>query len=841
MKKNKKFLKFILLIIAICFFGKLSINVKGYDDDNITIQELIYEVFGDIEIKDIKILYSLDDSPDYVYVSFNDKGYCVFLSANCELLEYNLDHFDVCGSIQEKIYYIGPFAFLKKMDDGDFLNIYSNEIIEGETILNNDNVKISELFSDGNNNNSNLLCNEYSSNSKNIFGENTKSAVTSEKSVYIENKEYFYSNPSIGNNTGKFLCGAVAAQLLLSYHNYYTDRRIIEPMYLNGGWNNNLGNNDRFDPQNYDYPENDPNVCSKYNEMNWFTLGSNGRTETENNTFFKKMVENIPSNAMYLTVKSGIKDYLDERNKMLSEDINYEVSAHIPTLIFGSVDPTGIVSEINNNRPVIVLLQASLGALSDHYVVAYGYRYIISQFNDFEYSGYLVHNGYADPDSLSLAPTWVNASYCFSYITLNVIHQHDYTIDTEFDVNNYERELRCSICGHREGFDIYNVSENTIVSTNYLLKGNITIPSIINGININNIGDAVFENNQMITNVNISSSIKTIGDYAFKGCANLKTVEFSGVLDIGDYAFEGCSSLENVNIPETVIDIGIHAFKNCVDLENITINRENDYITELGANAFYGCSSLNTIQVPGSRILEYKNAPNWKVYQSKITSNAVFEEVDINCYSNLTETLDVNKGENAILKINVECSKSYKITASSTDYYIIFKLYDSNMQEINVSPTMSNNECTGVITYTLSKGVYYVSVKYTADAFDGTASINIQLSWTNNNYFGYETSNVLTHLHYVDGELINHSIYTNNYGRGLYKVSINGNLQSYQNVLTIYDNVNKLEPMKRIETSLYELDAVTSMVSNNLVVYLQEGQNYYIDIVVPNGTLFLLK
>lgn len=47
--------------------------------------------------------------------------------------------------------------------------------------------------------------------------------------------------------------------------------------------------------------------------------------------------------------------------------------------------------------------------------------------------------------------------------------------------------------------------------------------------------------------------------------------------------------------------------------------------------------------------------------------------------------------------------------------------------------------------------------------------------------------------------------------------------------------------MKRVETSLYELDAVTSMVSNNLVVYLQEGQNYYIDIVVPNGTLFLLK
>ena len=67
------------------------------------------------------------------------------------------------------------------------------------------------------------------------------------------------------------------------------------------------------------------------------------------------MVENIPSHAMYLTVKSGIKDYLDERNKMLSEDINYEVSAHIPTLIIGSVDPTGIVSKINNMKTIIKL------------------------------------------------------------------------------------------------------------------------------------------------------------------------------------------------------------------------------------------------------------------------------------------------------------------------------------------------------------------------------------------------------------------------------------------------------------------------------------------------------
>ena len=49
-------------------------------------------------------------------------------------------------------------------------------------------------------------------------------------------------------------CGSVAAQLLLSYNNYYNDRRIIAPEYLYGEWNNAKGNNDIFDPGNYLYP-----------------------------------------------------------------------------------------------------------------------------------------------------------------------------------------------------------------------------------------------------------------------------------------------------------------------------------------------------------------------------------------------------------------------------------------------------------------------------------------------------------------------------------------------------------------------------------------------------------
>ena len=40
-------------------------------------------------------------------------------------------------------------------------------------------------------------------------------------------------------------CGAIATQLLLGYHNYYTDRRIINTDYLNG-YNDNPSEDDFF-------------------------------------------------------------------------------------------------------------------------------------------------------------------------------------------------------------------------------------------------------------------------------------------------------------------------------------------------------------------------------------------------------------------------------------------------------------------------------------------------------------------------------------------------------------------------------------------------------------------
>ena len=61
--------------------------------------------------------------------------------------------------------------------------------------------------------------------------------------------------------------------------------------------------------------------------------------------------------------------------------------------------------------------------------------------------------------------------------------------------------------------------------------------------------------------VELGSTIETIGEKAFYGCKNLESVEFSNKLEtIGTHAFGYCPSLNSVLIPESVKTIGKAAF-----------------------------------------------------------------------------------------------------------------------------------------------------------------------------------------------------------------------------------------------------------------------------------------
>lgn len=76
--------------------------------------------------------------------------------------------------------------------------------------------------------------------------------------------------------------------------------------------------------------------------------------------------------------------------------------------------------------------------------------------------------------------------------------------------------------------------------------------------------------------VELSSSLVTIGNNAFKDCKKLKQVIFEDALEvIGDSAFEGCTSLEKINLPDKYIEVNSNAFYN-TGFYNNSANWENN-------------------------------------------------------------------------------------------------------------------------------------------------------------------------------------------------------------------------------------------------------------------------
>ena len=60
------------------------------------------------------------------------------------------------------------------------------------------------------------------------------------------------------------------------------------------------------------------------------------------------------------------------------------------------------------------------------------------------------------------------------------------------------------------------------------------------------VSDAPFAEHATI----IMDDVKTVGQYAFGGCANLETVKMGAIEHIGNYAFSGCTSLADINADE---------------------------------------------------------------------------------------------------------------------------------------------------------------------------------------------------------------------------------------------------------------------------------------------------
>lgn len=233
---------------------------------------------------------------------------------------------------------------------------------------------------------------------------------------------------------------------------------------------------------------------------------------------------------------------------------------------------------------------------------------------------------------------------------------------------------------NNEGINLYySLNEDLKHATlepceNETYKGIINIPEKISHegttYDVSTIAKEAFKDCKELTEISIPRTITKIGGHAFKGCDNLRTVNYNAnncvsaadvigksiysafedcksittinfggdVVIIPEYLFWGCTGLTEITIPENVQQIGGAAFIDCNAISKITINAikcikmssDNNRPAFVGAPittvefgplattipdyAFYGCKTLTSITIPENITAiggaAFQNCPN---------------------------------------------------------------------------------------------------------------------------------------------------------------------------------------------------------------------------------------
>lgn len=139
---------------------------------------------------------------------------------------------------------------------------------------------------------------------------------------------------------------------------------------------------------------------------------------------------------------------------------------------------------------------------------------------------------------------------------------------------------------------LFDKSKTSLIQCPAGLNGSIAIPS-----SVTSICDWSFDGCAGLTNVAIPAGVTSIGYRSFHGCTGLASVTIPIGVEIGEKAFSGCTGLTSVSIPEGVTEIGFDAFSGCTGLVSVTIPSS---VTIIGSGLFSGCTGLSSITIPSS-------------------------------------------------------------------------------------------------------------------------------------------------------------------------------------------------------------------------------------------------
>ena len=122
----------------------------------------------------------------------------------------------------------------------------------------------------------------------------------------------------------------------------------------------------------------------------------------------------------------------------------------------------------------------------------------------------------------------------------------------------------------------------------------ITIPA-----SIGRLGTAAFESTGL-TNVVIPETVKQVDPAVFQNCTKLVSVKLpAGLAEIDQYMFANCTSLQYVDMPDSITKINIYAFHNCTSLTSLALPKN---LSSLSVGCFDKCINLQHVVVPPSVI-----------------------------------------------------------------------------------------------------------------------------------------------------------------------------------------------------------------------------------------------
>lgn len=397
---------------------------------------------------------------------------------------------------------------------------------------------------------------------------------------YIENANYYIVNPQHAKQKPEYnsqgTCTTVAFQIMLGYHNYYSDRRIIPEFGEN---------NRRFLSENYGNILEHPLFTSYDNNKNPDIQHGRASIGTEVGVYDE--IYDLTTWPSFPGLGQSIYRVADGTMEFIETYSGEPDSIYMETELY---EEAKVKSIIDLNYPIIIGRSMFKDSNDFHVINAYGYAHYKGEF------GYIVHYGWNNDHSHS----WIPASRIgFQSIMLSN-HVHNLEDTGNIIVDEY-RELKCTTCGYNTPVDLYETSEDgsTITKVKYPIDGDITIPKFINDKRIDKIGAGVFANTN-ITSVNLGY-VQEIGDGAFENCKSLTNLtSYDYLISIGNSAFKGCDSLRSIHLSAKVTGIGERAFEGCNSLDITAYNGLNFFAQNNILYNYNRTEILHTGHIPQS-------------------------------------------------------------------------------------------------------------------------------------------------------------------------------------------------------------------------------------------------